>query len=104
MQRSDYRRYLQFMGIVDYLEAIGMFEANGFVNLHHLEPLMGEMCVYAYDVLSSHIATIRVAIRRQTESNGYSSVPDAYASFEELARKFDTRFRRVAARAGTPGT
>jgi hypothetical protein len=101
MQRSDYRRYLHFMGIVDYLEAIGMFEANGFVNLQHLEPLMGEMCVYAYDVLSSHIATIRVSVRRQTQSNGYTSVPDAYASFEDLARKFDMRFRRVATSAGT---
>jgi hypothetical protein len=102
MQRSDFRRYLQFMGIVDYLEAIGMFEANGFVNLHHLEPLMGEMCVYAYDILSSHIATVRVAVGRQTQSNGYTSVPDAYASFEELARKFDARFRRAAASTGTP--
>ncbi|HVC63587.1 MAG TPA: hypothetical protein VND19_24875 [Acetobacteraceae bacterium] len=79
---------------MDYLEAIGMFEANGFVDIKHLEPLMGGVCVYTYDTLSSHVTSVRETVRRQTQRNGYTSVPNAYASFEDLAVKFDSRFRR----------
>lgn len=93
LARHSYGEYLTFMAMIDYLEFIGMLEENRYVAITDIEAIMGELCVYARDVLAVHIEEIRKRNRSQTAKSGYSNVPDAYRSFSNLAEKFAVRFR-----------
>lgn len=89
---TNFEKYLEVMGIADYLEFIGMMESRSYLRIEDVAPLLGEYCIYAGDVLSEHLATLRSVHRQRALSFGHASVPEPHAYFSCLATKFSARF------------
>lgn len=85
--------YIRALGIVDFIEYVGVMEARGYLDLEVLDPLIGEVAVSAYEIFGPHIQTLQTAFSAKNRSQGLNNVPPTYAYFVRLAQKFQSRFR-----------
>jgi hypothetical protein len=93
LSATDYEKYISLMLIADYLEFTGMIESSSYLDIREIAPLMGDVCVYAHDILSDHLIALRVAHAQRARAFGHANAPAPYVFFSVLAQKFDTLFR-----------
>jgi len=69
-----------------------MMEYRRYLEIDDLEPLIGQVVIQYDNFIGLHVKSLVEDYKERSKKQGLTKVPEAYALFTALAKKFNRRF------------